>query len=82
MVPEQIFDIVFYMEIIGTIAFAASGAMVGIDRGMDVFGVCVLGVVTDDKRHDPREHTGCPGKTGLRPGRCRHRSAGLPRPVL
>ena len=35
--------IVFCMELAGTIAFAASGAMVGI---MDVFGVCVLGVVT------------------------------------
>lgn len=46
MEPEQIFDIVFYMELIGTVAFAASGAMVGINRGMDVFGVCVLGVVT------------------------------------
>lgn len=46
MEPEQIFDIVFYMEIIGTIAFAASGAMVGVERGMDIFGVCVLGVVT------------------------------------
>jgi uncharacterized membrane protein YeiH len=38
--------IVFCMELVGTIAFAASGAMVGIDRRMDVFGVCVLGVVT------------------------------------
>ena len=34
------------MEIIGTIAFAASGAMVGMGRKMDIFGVCVLGVVT------------------------------------
>lgn len=46
MDPQQIFDIVFYMELIGTVAFAASGAMVGINRGMDIFGVCVLGVVT------------------------------------
>ena len=38
--------IVFCMELIGTVAFAASGAMVGINRGMDIFGVCVLGVVT------------------------------------
>ena len=38
--------IVFCMELVGTIAFAASGAMVGINRGMDIFGVCVLGVVT------------------------------------
>lgn len=34
------------MEIVGTIAFAASGAMVAIHRHMDVFGVCVLGVIT------------------------------------
>ena len=38
--------IVFCIEMAGTIAFAASGAMVGIHRGMDIFGVCVLGVVT------------------------------------
>lgn len=41
----QIF-IVFCIELVGTVAFAASGAMVGINRGMDIFGVCVLGVVT------------------------------------
>jgi uncharacterized membrane protein YeiH len=39
-------DIIFIMEIIGTVAFAASGALVGIERRMDLFGVCVLGVVT------------------------------------
>ena len=38
--------IVFCMEIIGTVAFSASGAMVGINKSMDVFGVCVLGVFT------------------------------------
>lgn len=38
--------IVFCMELAGTIAFAASGAIVGINCRMDVFGVCVLGVVT------------------------------------
>ncbi len=38
--------IVSIMEIIGTIAFAASGAMVGIRKNMDIFGVCVLGIVT------------------------------------
>lgn len=37
--------IIFYMELVGTIAFSASGAMVGINSGMDIFGVCVLGVV-------------------------------------
>ncbi len=34
------------MELLGTIAFAVSGAMVGIQCRMDVFGVCVLGVAT------------------------------------
>ena len=39
-------SIIFFMEILGTIAFAASGAMVGIRKRMDIFGICVLGVVT------------------------------------
>lgn len=34
------------LDIIGTIAFAASGAMVGAQKKMDMFGVCVLGVIT------------------------------------
>ena len=38
--------IIFCMELAGTIAFAASGAMVGIHCRMDIFGVCVLGVMT------------------------------------
>ena len=38
--------ITYTMEILGTIAFAASGAMVGIRKKMDIFGVCVLGFVT------------------------------------
>lgn len=38
--------IVFILEIIGTIAFASSGAMVGIRKNMDIFGVMVLGITT------------------------------------
>lgn len=38
--------IIFILEIIGTIAFAASGAMVGVKQKMDILGVCVLGVIT------------------------------------
>lgn len=38
--------IIFIMEIIGVIAFSASGAMVGIKKNMDIFGIAVLGVVT------------------------------------
>ena len=35
----------FVLELIGTIAFAASGAMVGLKKGMDIFGVAILGLV-------------------------------------
>ena len=38
--------ITFIMEMVGTVAFAASGAMVAVDRAMDIFGVIVLGVTT------------------------------------
>lgn len=37
---------ILIIDIIGTIAFSISGAMVGIRKRMDLFGVCVLGVVT------------------------------------
>ena len=33
--------IIFIMEMMGTVAFAASGAMLGIRKKMDLFGVCV-----------------------------------------
>ena len=36
----------FAMELVGTIAFAASGALVAIHRGMDIFGVNVLAITT------------------------------------
>lgn len=38
--------IIFIMEIIGVIAFSASGAMVGIKKNMDLFGIAVLGTAT------------------------------------
>ena len=38
--------ILFALEIIGTIAFAVSGAIVGIQRKMDIFGVIILGLTT------------------------------------
>ena len=41
---ENIFVLIF--EIIGTIAFAVSGAMVGIEKKMDILGVAVLGMTT------------------------------------
>ncbi len=37
---------IFIIEIIGTIAFASSGAMAGIKKQMDLLGVCVLGMTT------------------------------------
>ena len=37
---------IFIIELVGTIAFASSGAMVGIKKHMDLLGVCVLGMTT------------------------------------
>ena len=39
-------NIIFIVEIIGTIAFASSGAMVAIRKRLDLFGIIVLGVIT------------------------------------
>lgn len=36
----------FILELIGTIAFASSGALIAIRKNMDIFGVTVLGVTT------------------------------------
>ncbi|MBQ8638335.1 MAG: TRIC cation channel family protein [Lachnospiraceae bacterium] len=36
----------FFIEVIGTIAFAVSGAMTAIRKNMDAFGVAVLGLTT------------------------------------
>ena len=36
----------FILELIGTVAFAVSGAAVGIRKEMDIFGVCILGTAT------------------------------------
>lgn len=36
----------FILEIIGTVAFAISGAMTGIEQKMDILGVAVLGTTT------------------------------------
>ena len=38
--------LIFILELIGTIAFAASGAITGLSKKMDIFGVATLGVVT------------------------------------
>ena len=39
-------NIYFPFEIIGTVAFAVSGALVGVRKKMDIFGVVMLGIVT------------------------------------
>ena len=40
----EVFTLV--LELIGTVSFAASGAMVAVRKRMDVFGVIILGIVT------------------------------------
>ena len=37
---------VFILEMIGTIAFAASGAMTALKKNMDIFGIAILGITT------------------------------------
>lgn len=39
-------NILYILDLVGTAAFAASGAWVGVRKHMDLFGVLVLGVVT------------------------------------
>lgn len=39
-------DLIFILEIIGTVAFAVSGAYTAIVKEMDIFGVAVLGMTT------------------------------------
>lgn len=39
-------NILYTLDLIGTIAFAASGALAGVRHGMDLFGILVLGMVT------------------------------------
>ncbi len=38
--------VLFYMNLLGTVAFSISGAVVGIRLGMDLFGVVILGCCT------------------------------------
>lgn len=37
---------IFIFEIVGTVAFAVSGAMTGVAKHMDIFGVSILGLTT------------------------------------
>lgn len=37
--------IIFILECVGTASFALSGAMIGLEKGMDLFGVCIMGLI-------------------------------------
>ena len=39
-------EFIFILELIGTVAFSSSGAMIAIEKKMDIFGVNVLGATT------------------------------------
>jgi uncharacterized membrane protein YeiH len=39
-------EIMYALDLLGTVAFAASGALAGVRRRMDLLGVIVLGIVT------------------------------------
>lgn len=38
--------VILAIELVGVLSFAASGAMTGLRKGMDLFGVCILGLTT------------------------------------
>ena len=38
--------LIFMLELIGTVAFAISGAMTALKKNMDIFGVAILGLTT------------------------------------
>ena len=42
----MIFSVIGFMDLLGTIAFAISGALVGVKRDMDIFGINILAVIT------------------------------------
>ena len=44
--PINTDQIIFIMEIVGTIAFASSGALTAMRQNMDIFGINVLAVIT------------------------------------
>jgi len=39
-------DLIFLFEMVGTVAFAIAGALVGIMKKMDIFGIAMLGMIT------------------------------------
>ena len=51
-------NIFFPIEIIGTIAFASSGAMVAVRKKLDLFGIIVLGFAGHNIPQDTAADTG------------------------
>ena len=43
---QEIKNIIFVLELIGTVAFASSGAILAIKKNMDLFGVNVMALIT------------------------------------
>ena len=39
-------QLILVLELVGTLAFAASGAITALKKNMDLFGVCILGLTT------------------------------------
>ena len=39
-------DLTFVLEMVGTVAFAISGAMIAIQKRLDLLGILVLGITT------------------------------------
>ena len=37
---------ILVIELLGTLSFSASGAMTGLRKNMDIFGICILGLTT------------------------------------
>jgi hypothetical protein len=50
-------EFIFILELIGTVAFASSGAMIAIEKKMDIFGVNVLGANCGRWRDHAGYHT-------------------------
>lgn len=46
LITENTGTIIFIMELIGTVAFASSGALTAFKKDMDIFGVNVLAIIT------------------------------------
>lgn len=46
IVAMDVFMFAFLLQFVGTVSFAISGAMAGLKKGMDVFGVSILGLTT------------------------------------